>query len=489
MTDFVPKEINENTQNTRNSEVDEIKLDSLPTPSDGIGTPEVSLFDSVNEQEDKGNDETKNEDWRQLQQQRAEINRQKRELFDNEEITASAVQKEIGSIFDKLQKRIRGRVTIMSIEHYRRKKLRKVRLLQDDESLYYLFEQLSRYITFNAKAMKRECDLNLLKEILHGNIKFGDDYEIDEETIPKMVTKNDKYIDALYDHLKRFYEYTDFMMDHHKHSEMTVGDALSIIILYQRAFGTMRHRIIDSADEYVVNQDIFCKFVDPAFRVDAPLEKWSNRTKAAVNLYQSVLDHQQNFVTLGQVRQTIDMLISQLIEGMGAGKVSRLMNHIGKKVKEDTRRCASGQRTIQKGDRANERGDQFKRISTKARMSLGHSMGVEKAVKSNPSLKFELIRGKYWSAFVAEITDHFTHDVKSRTVYEKEFGVTASDDDSKDAQFEAVLDMTHFDIASKDKEHEVKSTSAHESKRTRLRIFDTMLSEGISPLATSRLSG
>ena len=118
MTDFVPKEINENTQNTRNSEVDEIKLDSLPTPSDGIGTPEVSLFDSVNEQVDKGNDETKNEDWRQLQQQRAEMNRQKRELFDNEEITASAVQKEIGSIFDKLQKRIRGRVTIMSIEHY-----------------------------------------------------------------------------------------------------------------------------------------------------------------------------------------------------------------------------------------------------------------------------------------------------------------------------------------------------------------------------------
>ena len=45
----------------------------------------------------------------------------------------------------------------------------------------------------------------------------------------------------------------------HYKPEMTVGDALSIIVLYQRIFSTTNKKIMDSADEFVVNRDTFCK--------------------------------------------------------------------------------------------------------------------------------------------------------------------------------------------------------------------------------------
>ena len=191
---------------------------------------------------------------------------------------------------------------------------------------------MSRYVTFNPTAMKKDCDFLLLKKILCKTTEFGTDYKIDEETIPKMVRNNERYIQSLYKHLKGIYKDTEFVMDHHKKPKMALEDALSIIILYQRVFSTAREKTVDTADEYVVNQSIFCKFVDPGFSVDAPSQTWSDKTKAAANLYQSVLDIQQNFVTLGQVRQTIDKLISDLTDGMKAGELIRLINHIEKQV-------------------------------------------------------------------------------------------------------------------------------------------------------------
>ena len=177
-----------------------------------------------------------------------------------------------------------------------------------------------------------ECDFHLLKQILCDVKGFRKNYEIDLEAIPHMVRDHTQNIQALFKHLENLYNETEFHFDHHKKPQMALEDALSIIILYQRVFSVTREKIVDSADEYVVNQDIFCKFVDPGFSVDDPVEKWSDKTKAAANLYQSVLDIQQNFVTLGQVRQTIDKLISDLTDGMKAGELIRLINHIEKQV-------------------------------------------------------------------------------------------------------------------------------------------------------------
>ena len=452
----------EGAGNPRNVDEDESKSNCPPIPSIDTLIPESSLIaETLYEEEYKRNKEARNEKWRQLQHEKAEIVLLRRELFDNEEITASAVQKRISSMFDKLHQRIEGRVTIMNIEHYRRSKLREVRLLQDDDSLQYLFEQLSRYITFNPNAMNEECDSNVFRTILCETTTFGDDYEIDEETIPKMVTKNEKYITALYDHLQRFYDNTDFAMDDEPDSGMTVGDVLAIIILYQRTFSTLKQRIMDSADEYVVDQDIFCKFVDPSFSVDAPSQKWSQRTKAAVNLYQSVLDHRENFVTLGQVRQTINMLILQLTEGMGAGKLSRLMNHIGKKINE--------QQQLEKPYVKNRAG---KRTATQCTFNWNQTTQSEPVI--DDLLQCEHIRGKQWITFVAEITNHFILNMKSRTVHENVHGMTLSDESAKDAQFEAILDMTHFDIGSTENAFETTDPT-----RASLGMFDTLLSDAL----------
>ena len=280
-----------------------------------------------------------NEQFEECARKRAELAQERMRLFDKMEITAKSVQIEIESIFDKLQNRVKNRITESSIEYYRRKELKKVKLLQDDESLRYIFEQLSRYITFHPSAAKMECSFTLLRQILSEEKGFRKNYEIDQETIPHMVRDSEENIMKLFEHLRNLYEEAEFSMDHHKKSKMALEDALSIIIIYQRVFWVTREKIVDSADEYVVNQDIFCKFVDPSFSVDEPPDKWSNKTKAAANLYQSVLDIQQNFVTLGQVRQTIDLLISDLTVGMKAGELIRLINHIETQARKDAEKC------------------------------------------------------------------------------------------------------------------------------------------------------
>ena len=74
------------------------------------------------------------------------------------------------------------------------------------------------------------------------------------------------------------------------------------------------------------------------------------KTIAASNLYQSVLDIdiQQNFVTLGQIRQTIDILLRE-IYNLKCGELIRLSNHIGSKAVADKHKC--DQKRIEYGSR------------------------------------------------------------------------------------------------------------------------------------------
>ena len=445
-------------------------------------------------------EESKSEEWRKEERERAVENRKRLLLFETQEITATAVQREIGSIFDKLQKRVANRVTETTIEYYRRKKLKDVRLLQDDESLRYLYEQISRYITFNPNAMKEQCDFLLLKKILCRTTEFRKDYEIDEETIPKMVKHNERFIQALYKHLKGIYKETQFPMDLKK-PKMALEDALSIIILYQRVFSTAKEKIIDSADEFVVNQSIFCKFVDPTFSVDAPSEKWSDKTKAAANLYQSVLDIQQNFVTLGQVRQTINMLISDLTDGMKAGELIRLLNHIGKKARQDAERCADERRVYTR----QMRGMSFEKISSRQLhpdiLAAGPSLSQEEVIqnggdggaggfsdtetsgassmrlkaksttdkvrKRNPSLRFEHIRAAQWNAYIANIANRFHMDIKSRTIYQK-LHQKFDENDHLIRKLSTLLD----DVDGVDESTTIRSDEPDEKEQT---LFDTIL--------------
>eukprot|EP01083_Nonionella_stella_P280544 954373_1 len=67
------------------------------------------------------------------------------------------------------------RVSVMTFfrEYYRRNGLRSVRLLQDDETLRYIFEQFSRFATFFPEEMKEECSIDIFRTILMYTMKFG----------------------------------------------------------------------------------------------------------------------------------------------------------------------------------------------------------------------------------------------------------------------------------------------------------------------------
>ena len=106
---------------------------------------------------------------------------------------------------------------------------------------------------------------------------------------------------------------------------MTLEDVLAMIMLYERTFSTLNTKIVEDGDIFVATHDIFCKFVDKGFDPDKEKHEWSNKTQAASDLYQSVLDEQQHFVTLGQIRQTIDKLMHD-IAAMKCGELTRIMN-------------------------------------------------------------------------------------------------------------------------------------------------------------------
>ena len=242
-------------------------------------------------------DDMKTEESEKIKEQTQKMAAERMELFRKDEITASAVKMEVESIFGKLKNRRKLKITETTIDYYRREGLKKVRLLQDDEALRFIYEQLSRYVTFNPKEREQQFDLNVFKRILVNTLAFDSNsqYHIDDETIPKMVRNNDQYIEQLYKHLTEIFTETQFIgVVKDEKQKMTLEDAVSIILLYQRIFSVLSSKIVDSADEFVVNHDLFCKFVDPSFNIDESHQKWNNKTKAASNLYQSVLDIQQN---------------------------------------------------------------------------------------------------------------------------------------------------------------------------------------------------
>lgn len=211
---------------------------------------------------------------------------------------------------------------------------------------------------------------------------------------------------------------------------MTVGDALSIIVLYQRIFSTTNKKIVDSADEFVVNRDTFCKFVDPEFQVDDPSKKWSVRTKAAASLYHSVLDVQQRFVTLGQVRKTINVLISDLTDKIKSGELIRLINHIERKKQEDMAQYG--------GKDSNDRVESNDKVQQKFTQKFTHTWcssvrGTQQNVfiammTSNSSLQFNHIGKGEWIKFLNTISDHLHHNIPSHKVHSTLHGMRANDD-------------------------------------------------------------
>ena len=200
-------------------------------------------------------------------------------LFNKSEITQSAVNREISYIFDQIQKHRNNKITSTNMDQYRQSL--NAKLLKDDESLQYIFEQLSRHATFYPSKMKRACpDDKILKQILVDELEFGDDHFIDKQVIPKAV-KSASAIRQLFRHMKKLYAHT------FPDRQLTLIDILAIIMLYRRIFNKLRERMNENGDAFLVSHDVFCKFVDSKFKMELPMEEWGAKSKAASDLFQA----------------------------------------------------------------------------------------------------------------------------------------------------------------------------------------------------------
>eukprot|EP01083_Nonionella_stella_P213062 768781_1 len=427
--------------------------------------------------------EANNDDYREeneaQQEEKQKIEQERWQQFYKQEITASAIQKELESMFDKLQARRDAKVSETTIDYYRRHLT--VRLLTDDELLRFIYEQMARYITFNPANIHDTCELHKLKLILIGTVSFDqadDKYKIDEETIPK-VMHNPKYIEQLHKHLVSIFVNTAII---DKHRKMTVQDAAAIIMLYERIFEVIQDKIVDSADAFVVHHALFCKFVDPQcplnVDIDYMRDSWSNKTLAASNLYQSVLDIQQKFVTLGQVRQTIMKLYTD-IDGLECGELMRLMNHI------------AGRKRIEANTRQSTDLSGYSIYDT----PMTHSLTVDSQSKyslklqNSKALQYEHINHEEWNQYINKIASSFEHNICSKTISDT-LNNTKDDDDAKyndgagSSQrkkkkiIDVLLENTVFDIIIADHKPETPKPKEHlkELKEARNKVFDTVLS-------------
>eukprot|EP01083_Nonionella_stella_P199884 732606_1 len=209
---------------------------------------------------------------------------------------------------------------------------------------------------------------------------------------------------------------------------MTCEDVLSMIMLYERTFSTLNAKIIEGADLYVATHDVFCKFVDTkGFDPDiANKNEWTNKTKVASDLFQSVLDEQQSFITLGQIRQTINKLMND-ISAMKCGELTRIMNHLHKQFKNDNLRCQNDRpKYVTFLKSLNADGNVEDEISTQLTMrddddddatndNNNRRKSKSKRMK-NPGLAFKHISKNKWVHFIDNIANNFQMNVLSTKI-------------------------------------------------------------------------
>eukprot|EP01083_Nonionella_stella_P180070 641139_1 len=458
------------------------------------------------------------------------IVKERMELFHKDAITASAIKDEVSSIFDKIQQRRTMKITESSIAYYRRNGLRSVRLLQDDETLRYIFEQLSRFATFYPENVKEECSMDVFRTILVHQKKFGSMYRIDEQTIPKKV-KNNRYIEQLYGHLLDIYNDTsenkfNSIIAEKTKSYMSVEDVMSIVMLYERTFSTLNMKTVDSGDMFTCDHDVFVKFVDAkGFTPGSPMKDWTHKTRATSDLFQSVLDDAQKVVTLGQVRQTIDKLMRD-IGGMKCGELTRIMNHLRHQYTDDNNRCEAKRKTylrvVGQQDAATQLRTQQSMLSQRSRRINStdkdkfdinaiqenaedpSSPIAKKETMMNPGLEFKHILRHKWIHFIDELAAGFEMNVKSSKIKHILAHKRGHSDHEEEAKFDdsggkeiidSILENTKFDIIrvpqshgfSEDVDEDEKAEMKEESrkkesrrkqvvKKKRAEVFDTMLS-------------
>ena len=325
---------------------------------------------------------------------------------------------------------------------------------------------------------------------------------------------------------------------------MTIGDVLAIVMLFHRILCAMKDQSNFESNRFVVSQEEFIKFVDPESIPDhqnkhnsshshphsqngkehthsqtthhhherdhsdhSDLDDlsdddqheeiiWTRKAKIAANIFQSVLDSQHMFVTLGQVMQTVNSLIDEVLD-MRCGDLTRIMNHLSNKMKDDDQRCQRKcaqlsydvDNTLFEEIKEEDEDEQKSTVLIDASKQFKKRLNRKRArskYEKNPKLNFQLKDRAKWNIFAQSISragmtcyDEFRPELGS--VNEKVLSVD-----------EVILDNTSFLVLRKgNHEEESKYNDGHEKlskSYTRrksnwhnpetyiLRVFDTILS-------------
>eukprot|EP01083_Nonionella_stella_P098541 277150_1 len=323
-------------------------------------------------------------------------NQQRIKLLHTAHLTASTVAKTVGFIFDQIRfgRKKKVKITSSTMEHYQHKLALAFR---NNDALKFVYSQLCRYIIFSPSSLSDECTADKLNEIL-STLSYDDHHVIDIESRPNYGDYDNIYrqIELIWQHTKK------------KNAKyMSIEDAVCIVLLYYRIFSNLEEKVNARADDFVVTRPVFLKFCDrDNFHPGMDVEKWSKTAKEASNLFQSVLDTEQDYVTLGELRQTIIHLMNDA-DDMMAGRLVRIRNYLVQRVdKDEVRRQKMYPKYLQKMAKWQQIEDKKQNNKSKK--------------PSNPKLQYSMINVQKFAEFIEKISDGYVprvdgHKIETRT--------------------------------------------------------------------------
>eukprot|EP01083_Nonionella_stella_P178794 632759_1 len=444
-----------------------------PKMLDGNDISDADEDEQEEEQEEKFSDiDEKEKDMRTKMKRRKEKKNQTRELtkrrlelFSKSQITARAIKREIEAIYETIKKKRVARITTSNIDFYRRQM--GVKLLADEVSMNYIVNQLSRYATFcQNDAIALECTFAHLNDVLVNTHHFAREhdekyYRIDKQMIPKYC-QNLSLVRELHTHVLGIYNdarqgFDDTFYETHA-QYMTILDVLSILLIYDRVFEQTERQMEDISDTFIVSHDVFCKFIDHTFVIaaldsDKGDKSVGPRSQIASDLYQSVLDVQQNFATLGEAYQTILKFIRD-IDGMKCGEPLRIMEWIKTKKKEE----------LVEYDRLR------REWNKKTRHRRARSVKERRAkYRANPAIAFRHLSKKQWKKFVREISVGLKDNASAKDLMKH------SEDINDHNRSKEIIDTIHefvkLDVITR--EPEIRRSNS-EPKHLGKKVFRTM---------------
>eukprot|EP01084_Bolivina_argentea_P267232 453573_1 len=198
---------------------------------------------------------------------------------------------------------------------------------------------------------------------------------------------------------------------------MTIEDTVSIVLLYYRVFVNLEENINERSDEFVVTRNVFQRFCDRD-----NFQEMSNTATEASDLFQNVIETEKNYITLGEIRQTIIHLVND-VDNMQAGSLIRIKNYLMQRVQKDEHRRTKNLPKYKK------KIEQWKHDRSKHKKP------------TNPKINYKMISVSQFSQFVKKISDGYVPNVDAHRIVTKHKGDEKKDhiDDDDNEEYSSDL--------------------------------------------------